>query len=221
MRAARRTGTPLAVAALVALATAPAAAQESADSGRAVCFGVSFDRGCRLMLQYEVGYRGAAAGRAPRLDRARPRDRSDRSQLFVAGGLMWATSPTTTLGATYDAGTGDEHGTRAVGVRWARQLRAESRIDLTAGAVFLPLVGDSADPSHTVTSRGAFAEAALHGSNMATLVVRDELYAKRADAHGGNLVFVGARAEATPAAVLTLAAVALLGLAISATGPNY
>lgn len=117
------TPTIAALAALAALLSAPAAAQERGDSGRAVCFGVSFDRGCRLMVQYEAGYRVASAGRGPRLALARPRPRRDRSQLFVAGGMMWATSPATTLGAVYERGTGDEQGTHALGVRWGRQLR--------------------------------------------------------------------------------------------------
>ena len=211
----------LAIAALVAVVSASAASQEPADSGRPVCLSVSFDRGCRFMLQYEVGYRVAAGGRAPRLERARPRARSDRSQIFVAGGLMFASSPTTTLGAVYECGTGDEQGTRALGVRWGRQLRGESRLDLTAGAVFLPLIGDSVTLSHRVTSPGAFAEVALHGSNAATLVLRDEMYVRRSDASAGNLVFAGARAEATPAVILTLAAAALYALAASLTGPNW
>ena len=207
--------------ALVVLASTPIAAQYGPDSRDAACFGVSFDRGCFAMLQYEVGYRVAAGGRAPRLERARPRDRSDRSQLFAAAGLMFASSTTTTLGAVYEAGTGDENGTRAIGIRWGRQLRAESRLDLTAGAVFLPLTGDSIDPSHRVTTRGAFFEAALHGSNALTFVARDELYAPRAGVSSGNLVFAGARTEATPAALITLVAVALWGIAIGATGRNW
>lgn len=196
-------------------------AQEVADSGRAVCFGVSFDRGCRLMLQYEVGYRVAAAGRAPRLERARPRPRSDRSQAFIGGGLMFAISPTTTLGAVYESGTGDDHGTRALGVRWGRQLRALNRLDLTGGVVLFPLTGDSVVLSHRATSPGAFAEAALHGSDAVTLVVRDELYPRRSGASGGNLVFAGARAEATPAVILTLAAAAFVAVAVSLTGRNW
>jgi hypothetical protein len=209
------------IAALPAGIGAPVAAQERADSGRAVCFGVSFDRGCRFMVQYEAGYRAAAAGRGPRLVLARQRPRSDRSQLFVAGGLMWATSPVTTLGAVYERGTGDEQGTQALGIRWGRQLRATNRIDLTAGVVLLPLVGDSVVPSRAATSRGAFAELALHGGNALTLIVRDETYASRSHATSGNLLFAGARAEAAPAAILTLAAAALVGLAVAAAGPDW
>ena len=211
----------VALSSFVALASAPAVAQERPDSGRPVCFGVSFDRGCRFMLQYEVGYRVAAAGRAPRLDRARPRPRSDRSQILVGGGLIFSISPTTTLGAVYESGTGDGPGTRALGVRWGRQLRAENRLDLTGGVILFPLTGDSVVPRHRDTSPGVFAEAALHGSNALTLVVRDELYARRSGASGGNLLFAGARAEATPAVVLTLATAALYAIAYSLTGPNW
>ena len=220
MRAGRGIGNLLALTALATFARA-AAAQDAPETRDAACFGVSFDRGCFAMLQYEVGYRAAAAGRAPRLDLARSRPLTDQSQLFVAGGLIFATSATTTLGAIYERGTGDEHGTQALGVRWGRQLRENSRLDVTAGAVFLPLIGDSVPPSRTVTSRGAFAEVALHGSNVLTLIVRDEMYPRRAHASGGNLVFAGARAEATPAAIVTLTAAALLALALAATGPNW
>jgi hypothetical protein len=207
--------------ALAAVASAPLAAQDAAESRDGACFGVSFDRGCFAMLQYEGGYRVAAAGRAPRFEHAYPRERKDRSQLFLAGGIVFAVSPTTTLGAIYDRGTGDGRGTESVGVRWGRHLRAGSRVDVTAGAVSFPLNGDSASPSHRATSYGAFTEVALHGTNLLTVVARDELYPRRADAASGNLVFVGARAEAMPAAVLTLIGIALIGIGMSLTGPGW
>lgn len=221
MRILHRAAGALAFAALGVLAAAPLAAQDAPETREGACFGVSFDRGCFAMLQYEGGYRVAAAGRAPRLEQAYHRDRSDRSQLFLAGGIVFAISPTTTLGVVYDRGTGDGAGTQSVGVRWGHQLRASSRIDLTAGPVFFPLTGDSVVPSHDATSYGAFTEVALHGNNLATVVVRDEMYARRSDATGGNLVFVGARAEAVPAAVLTLIGVALIGIGTALTGPNW
>jgi hypothetical protein len=207
--------------ALAAVASAPLAAQDVAESRDGACFGVSFDRGCFAMLQYEGGYRVAAAGRAPRFEHAYPRERKDRSQLFLAGGIVFAVSPTTTLGAIYDRGTGDGRGTESVGVRWGRHLRAGSRVDVTAGAVSFPLNGDSASPSHRATSYGAFTEVALHGTNLLTVVARDELYPRRADAASGNLVFVGARAEAMPAAVLPLIGIALIGFGMSLTGPGW
>ena len=221
MRTARRAASALAVAALAAIASAPVEAQEDAESRDGACFGVSFDRGCFAMLQYEGGYRVAAAGHAPRFEHAYPRKRKDRSQLFLAGGIVFAVSPTTTLGAIYDRGTGDGRGTESVGVRWGRHLRAGSRVDLTAGAVSFPLNGDSLAPSHRATSYGAFTEVALHGTNLLTVVVRDEMYPRRSDAAGGNLVFAGARAEAVPAAVLTLIGVAFIGIGMSLTGPGW
>jgi len=194
-----------------------------ADTGRGVlrCFGISIDRGCHVMLQYELGYRVAAAGRGPKLDAAKPRERSDRSQLFVAGGVLVAASTHSAVGVVYDAGAGDKNGTRALGVRWARGFAHETRIDLTAGATWLPLVGDSIRPTRSATARGAFVEVALHGSNALTLVARDEAYVGSGAVEGRNLVFAGARAEAIPAAVMTMIGVALAGVALGLTGPNW
>lgn len=221
IRAARSRIAPFALATSIVLAAAPAAAQERADSGRAVCFGVSFDRGCRAMVQYEVGYLVVAAGEAPRLERARQRPRSDYSAALVGGGVMFRTAPATTLGIVYQARPGDWHGTRAIGVRWGRQLRATNRIDVTAGTVFFPLIGDSVHLSRRGSSEGAFAEVALHGSNMLTLVVRDEAYPRSSGVSGGNLVFAGARAEALPAAIITLAGGLLVAVAVGLTGPGW
>lgn len=221
MRTSRPAATMLALAALAPVVSAPLAAQDAAATRDAGCFGVSFDRGCFVMLQYEAGYRVAAAGRAPRFEHAYPRERSDRSQLFLAGGIVFAISPTTTLGAIYDRGTGDGKGTESVGVRWGHQLRAQTRVDVTAGAVSFPLNGDSVVPTRRATSYGAFTDVALHGSNLLTVVVRDELYPRRTDASSGNLVFVGARTEAVPAAVLTMVGIALIGIGMSLTGPGW
>lgn len=185
------------------------------------CFGIYVDRDCRWMLQYEVGYRTPVAGRAPRLIAARPRERGDRKQLVVAGGLFKAVSPRDALGLIYDSGTGDESGTRALGVRWARGFAHETRIDVTAGATSFPLTGDSVVINRLIRANGAFVETALHGSNMVTIVVRDEAYASRRHARGGNLLFVGARAEALPAVVLTITGAVLYALAYAATGPGW
>lgn len=189
--------------------------------GAGRCFGTYVDRGCALMLQYEVGYRVPMAGRSPRLDAARPRDRSDRSQLFIAGGLMIPVSSRDALGAVYDAGAGDEKGTRAIGVRWARGFAHETRIDLTIGATWLPLLGDTVLARRRATANGAFMELALHGSNALTLVARDEAYRGSGGVKDGTLLFAGARAEAVPAAVLTMIGVVLTGIAVAATGPNW
>ena len=194
---------------------------DSPPGGVLRCFGIYLDRDCRWMLQYEVGYRAPIAGRAPRLIDARPRERSDRRQLVVAGGLFKAISRRDALGLIYDSGTGDESGTRAIGVRWARGFAHETRIDVTAGATSFPLTGDSLVINRLIRANGAFVETALHGSNMVTIVVRDEAYAGRRHAEGGNLLFVGARAEAVPAVVLTITGAVLYALALAATGPGW
>ena len=221
MRTTCRPAIALALAALAPIAGARPRAQESAESREGACFGVSFDRGCFAMLQYEAGYRIAAAGRAPRFERAYRRERRDHSQLFLAGGIAFGVSPSTTLGMIYDRGTGDGAAARNRLACAGRLLGAASRVDLTAGAVSFPLNGDSVVPSRRATSHGAFTEVALHGSNLLTVVARDELYPRRGDAASGNLVFVGARAEAVPAAVLTLIGIAAVGIGISLTGPGW
>ena len=203
------------------LRLARADTSDSPHDGVLRCFGIYVDRDCPWMLQYEVGYRTPVAGRAPRLIDSRPRERGDRKQLVVAGGLFKAVSRRDALGLIYDSGTGDESGTRAIGVRWARGFAHETRIDVTAGATSFPLTGDSVVITRLIRANGAFVETALHGSNMVTLVVRDEAYASRRHAEGGNLLFVGARAEAVPALVLTITGAVLFALAFAATGPGW
>jgi hypothetical protein len=177
-----------------------------ADLGPHRCFGISFGRDCPIMLQYEAGYRFRASGRSPRVlppDQARLSQW--RKQFYASGGLMIATGSRSAVGLLYERGNEGDLDTDALGARWARQLRGDVRVDVTAGALWKPVqwYDQKAARRATATSPGAFAEVTFHPFNLLSLSVRDESHPPSSHASGGQAIYIGARLEAVPALVVT------------------
>lgn len=186
-----------------------------AQSTRDVCFGVSFDRYCDVMVQYEVGYRFAVVGTVPRSAGAdSPPAVRPLHGAFVAGGLMYSRSPGRAVGVMYEVGRVGRQMNYALGFRSARDLGRGARVDLTAGAIAKRVATrvEAGQPRYGY-SPGAFAEATWHGTNYFSLTVRDELQVRTAGLSSAHALMLGARVERGPAVVVTAAAGALFLLA--------
>lgn len=202
---------PFLLFALLILAAArPVEAQQRAPR---VCFGVSFDRGCRVMFQYEVGVRFAAFGGLPvGRDQAQFTSPS-RTDWFVGGGLMFPSGAGRAIGVVYQAGS--EGPVHSLGVRFARSLGRRSRLDLTAGGTFLQRSASSGGQLPSIRSTGGvFGEAALHANDFLTALVREESFAPRTDLPARSRLMLGARLERTPAVVVSAAAAVFVAIVI-------
>ena len=216
----------LTVALLLLLAAAPALAQGTTlSNGRTLCFGVSFDRGCDVMVQYELGYRAPVVGHGPRLrQRWEYDDNKWRDELFLGAGVMYARGPRDALGAVADVGTSGPFGTGSLGVRWAHQLRETARIDLTAGVLAKPMHRfdpvDSIARERRFASVGVFTDASLHVTNFFTLTARPELHLRSGRTNPSAALLVGGRAEGRTAVGLTIVLALLYELAAAAYGDS-
>lgn len=217
---------PLAAALSAARAQTPdsthadSAAAVVHPASRALCFGVSFDRGCRVMLQYEAGLRVRAVGDLP-VGRGMWVASRSSVDFFVGGGLMFPLAPGRALGVVYQAGT--EGPVHSLGARYARSLGGASRIDLTAGGTYLSTdVGGGSGPPHRGSSVGAFGEAALHANNYLTALAREETFFPTRDIAPRSRLLLGARLERGPAVVVSAAAAVLIGALIASwTGEDW
>jgi hypothetical protein len=193
---------------LLLLATAvPALAQDA----RALCFGVSFDGGCRVMVQYEVGYRGRVLGREPSSSPGGPGESSrSRHEWFGGGGLMFPRGDDRALGVIYQVAAGRQLG-QSLGVRYARAVDERIRLDLTGGVDAKRLDVFSANGYEgTRDQPGVFIEAALHRSNFLTVLARDEAHGSYRGVTGGNALLLGGRLERIPALGATALAAAFV-----------
>lgn len=199
---------------------ADSARARARESSRPLCFGVSFNRGCRVMLQYEAGLRVRAVGDLPLERDGWQRSRS-RTDFFIGGGLMFPLAPGRAIGIVYQAGT--EGPVHSLGARYARSLGGASRLDLTAGGTYLVSdVGGVNTMPHRATSVGVFGEAALHANNYLTALAREETFFPTSDMVTGSRLLVGARLERGPAAVVSVAAAVLIGALIASwTGEDW
>ena len=184
-----------------------------ANLGPGRCFGISFGRDCSIMLQYEAGYRFRAIGGSPGEPPPYARPHRWRNQWYRSGGLLIPTGSGSAAGLLYESGSDGDLPTHAIGARWARQLREDVRVDVTAGVLWKPIpwYDGAASRSATATSTGGFAELTFHPTNLFSLSVRDEYHPSSSHASSGQAIYVGARAEAVPGLVVT--AVALLFVA--------
>ncbi|NUO64876.1 MAG: hypothetical protein HOQ11_14300 [Gemmatimonadaceae bacterium] len=188
-------------------------ARASAARARPLCFGVSFNRGCRVMLQYEAGLRVRAAGDLP-LGRDAWTASHSATDFFVGGGLMFPLAPGRAVGVVYQAGT--EGPVHSLGARYARSLGGASRLDLTAGGTWYSTdVGGVSTTPHRATSIGAFGEAALHANDYLTALAREETSFPTRDLPSRSRLLIGARLERGPALVASVAAVVLVGALIA------
>ena len=208
---------PAAILLPAMLAATTLGAQEAA---RPLCAGVSFDRGCRAMLQYEIGYRSPVVGHGPRL---RPTvefdDNEFEGQLFIGGGLMFRRSPADAVGVVADVGTSGAFGTFSLGARWAHHLRANSRLDLTAGLLAKPMHRVDVDAGETkFTSVGAFGEATFHGTDYFSVGLRPEFHLPSSRSSPGAAVLAGGRFEGVTGLAATVLLAVLYGAAVAAWG---
>lgn len=201
------------IAVLILAAPGSLAAQQES---RPLCFGISFDRGCRVMIQYEAGGRVRAAGELPVGKEQRPYASSSRYDSFIGAGLMFPRGPRSAVGIVYQAGT--EGPVHSLGVRYARSLGGRSRIDLTAGGAYIQRSLYSGGAPALRSTGAVFGEGALHASDYVTVLVREESFLPTRDIASRSRLMVGARLERGPAVVASAAAAALIGLVLLSFG---